>query len=177
MTEPYLGEIRAVGFNFAPLGWATCSGQLLPIQQNTALFSILGTMYGGNGQTTFGLPNLQARIPVHAGHTTPGLTPVGLGETGGATSATITQQTLPPHRHTPQAVPGGGATNSPAGAVWAQAHQGRAGDLIYATSGTAADLAPTALGATGGGQPHNNMPPYLVLNFVIALQGIFPPRS
>ncbi|MCW2796406.1 tail fiber protein [Nocardioides sp.] len=176
MTDQFIGEVRMFGGNFAPQGWALCNGQLLPITQNTALFSLLGTFYGGNGQTTFALPNLQARFPVHAGNG-PGLTPVELGESGGAATATITGQTMPAHRHPPQAVSGPGSTNSPAGAVWAQAHQGRAGDQIYATAGTTTNMALTALGPTGTGQPHNNMPPFLVVNFIIALQGIYPQRG
>jgi microcystin-dependent protein len=178
MTDQFLGEIRPVGFLFAPQGWALCNGQLLPIQQNTALFSLLGTTYGGNGVNTFALPDLQARIPLHADHGagSPGLSPVQLGEQVGSSSVTLTAANLAPHSHVPLAAQGPGATNSPAGAIWAMATLGRVVDQIYATSGGTAAMAASALGATGGGQPHNNMPPYLVINFVIALTGIYPSR-
>jgi microcystin-dependent protein len=177
VSDQFLGEIRGVGFNFAPQGWAICNGQLLPIAQNTALFSLLGTTYGGNGQTTFALPDLQARIPVHAGSNTPGLAPVSLGESDGTTTVTLTQQEMPTHNHPPQSVAAPGTTNSPAGAVWAQAHLGRATDVIYAAAGATTSMAPAAIGAVGANQPHNNMPPFLVINYIIALQGIFPARS
>jgi microcystin-dependent protein len=177
MTDQYLGEIRTVGFNFAPQGWAFCNGQLLPINQNTALFSLLGTNYGGNGTTTFALPNLQSRFPMHASASSPGLSVTTVGEAGGAATVTITQSTLPAHTHTPAAVSSPGTANSPSSAYWAEPHYGRGIDQVYATSGGTAPMASSVFGMTGGGQPHNNLPPYLVVNFIIALSGIFPPRG
>jgi microcystin-dependent protein len=173
--DPYLGEIRAVGFNFAPRGWALCNGQLLPIIQNTALFSIIGTFYGGDGQTTFALPDLQGRFPAGAGATA-GLTPYQLGESDGASTVTLTPATMPPHTHIAQAALEPGTVNTPGGAVWAQPHFGRAVDQVYATSGPVAQMSPSILAASGGNQPHKNLPPYLVLTFIIAMEGVFPPR-
>jgi microcystin-dependent protein len=179
VSDPFIGEIRATGFNFAPQGWAMCNGALLPILQNTALFSILGTSYGGDGRTTFALPDLQGRFPVHAnnGSGAIGVSTVDVGESGGAAVVTIDNSTMPTHTHTPQAVSGGGSTNSPAGAVWAQAHFGRSVEELYATTGGTAPMSASALASTGSSQPHNNMPPFLALNFIVALQGIFPARS
>jgi microcystin-dependent protein len=179
VSDQYVGEIRAVGFNFAPQGWAMCNGALLPINQNPALFSLLGTNYGGDGRATFGLPNLQGRFPVHAnnGSGAAGVSPVLVGESGGQAAVTLTTSTMAAHSHTPQAVTAAGSGNSPSGALWAQAHVGRGLDLIYATSGATAPMNVQAVSATGGGQPHNNLPPYLALNFIIALQGIFPARN
>jgi microcystin-dependent protein len=179
MSDPFIGEIRPVGFLFAPQGWAMCNGQLLPISQNTPLFSLLGNSYGGDGRATFALPNLQARIPLHAngGTGAPGLSPVQLGEQVGSSSVTLTAANLAPHNHVPAAVQALGTTNSPAGATWAVPTVGRVIDQTYATTGGTAPMAASAVGATGGGQPHNNMPPYLVINFIIALQGIYPPRQ
>jgi microcystin-dependent protein len=173
--DPYLGEIRAVGFNFAPRGWALCNGQLLPITQNTALFSILGTTYGGNGQTTFALPDLQGRFPAGAG-TTAGLTPYQVGEADGTSAVTLTPADMPPHTHIAQAALAPGTVDKPGGAVWATPHFGRAADQAYATSGPVAQMSLSALAATGGDQPHNNLPPYLVITFVIAMEGVFPSR-
>ena len=172
MAEPFLSEIRIMSFNFAPKGWALCNGQLLPINQNQALFSLLGTTYGGNGQTTFGLPNLQGEVPIHVGqgHT--------LGETAGATSVTISQQTMPQHFHTLNASKTTGDKVNPnfggTGFVLAQ-DPGN----CYSPSLTpaAAALNPKSVSNVGGSQAHNNMMPYLVLNFCIALQGIFPSQS
>jgi microcystin-dependent protein len=179
VTDQFLGEIRPVSFNFAPVGWALCNGQILPISQNTALFSLLGTTYGGNGTSNFALPNLQALFPMHFGQS-PGLSPYELGQTGGENAVTLLTQQLPTHSHAPQGAPTAGSADSPAGAVWAQPRFGRATDQVYATSATPGALAPMApqtLLADGGGQPHNNLPPYLVINFVIAMTGIFPARS
>jgi microcystin-dependent protein len=153
--DPFIGEIRVVPFNFAPAGWALCDGQLLPLAQNTALFSLLGTTYGGNGTTNFALPNLQARVPVHAGQG-PGLSPISLGQTGGLAAVTLTAAQVPVHGHSAARA---ATTNRPV-----------AGTLP-------ADGGSYAPASVAGAQPHDNMPPYLVLYFVIALQGVFPPRS
>ena len=172
--DPFVAEIRIFSGNFAPLGWAFCNGQLLPISQNTALFSLLGTTYGGNGQSTFALPNLQGSAPIGEGQG-PGLSQRFLGEAGGAATVTLTEIQIPAHTHTPNAVTGGGNTTSPAGAVWAS-DVGHTPPPAYAS--TANDqLGAGAIGPTGNGQPHNNLPPYLTLNFMIALQGVYPPRS
>jgi microcystin-dependent protein len=173
MADQFVAEIRMFAGNFAPLGWAFCNGQLLPISQNTALFSLLGTSYGGNGMSTFGLPNLQGSAPIGAGQG-PGLSLRILGEVGGEPTVTLLSTQLPAHAHTPNAVAGGGTATSPAGAVWAS-QPGRTPPPAYASNSNV-NMAPGAIGSTGGGLPHNNMPPYQVLNFIIALQGIYPSR-
>lgn len=165
MSEPYLSEIKVVSFNFAPKGWALCNGQTLPINQNQALFALLGTTYGGNGQTTFALPNLQGRIPFHMGG---GFT---IGQTGGETAHTLSQSELPTHNHVANANSTLATQTTPAANFWAtQDHP------AYAAT-TDSQMAPGAVGSAGGNQPHENMSPYLVLNFVIALQGIFPSQN
>jgi microcystin-dependent protein len=176
VTDQFVGEIRMFGGNFAPNGWALCNGQILPISQNTALFSLLGTNYGGNGTSTFALPNLQASFPLCAGQG-PGLEQYEVGESGGVAQVTITTQTMPAHSHAPQASTESGTSNSPSLANWAQPHFGRAVDEVYGTSGATVTMSAAAVSAVGGSQPHNNLPPYLVVNFIIALVGIFPPRS
>lgn len=172
MSEPFLGEIRVFGFGFAPKGWALCDGQLLSIQQNTALFSILGTTYGGDGKTNFALPNLQGSVVVDAG-SGPGLTPYNPGESGGATTVTLTTQTMPSHNHPANCNSGNGNQIAPGGNFWA-AETG--GTNVYAGSGTA-QMAGGALSPAGAAQPHSNLQPYLVLNYCIALVGIFPVRQ
>lgn len=167
MSEPFLSEIKICSFNFPPKGWALCNGQLLPIQQNQALFALLGTTYGGNGQTNFALPNLRGRVPISmgSGHT--------LGEAAGSTSVTITQQTMPQHLHFAQ------ASNSAANATTPT------NTSLFAQGAFEIYRAPSALGlmhsgmisSVGGSQPHTNMMPYLALNFIIALQGIFPSQN
>ncbi|HEU5001870.1 MAG TPA: tail fiber protein [Actinomycetota bacterium] len=164
MSEPFLGEIKIVSWNFPPKGWAFCNGQLLPINQNQALFSILGTTYGGDGRQTFGLPNLQGRTPLHAGNG------IVLGEMGGETSHTLTISELSGHTHAPVGVPAAANVGSPVNDLWAN----QAG--AYATSPNVS-MDPSGITPTGGNQPHENMSPYLVLNFVIALQGIFPSQN
>jgi microcystin-dependent protein len=169
MSDPFIAEIRIVGFNFPPRGWAHCDGQLVSISQNTALFSLLGTTYGGDGRTTFGLPNLQGRAPMQPG-AGPGLTPHQLGETAGTETVTLLASQVPPHSHGVGASSGEATETSPANALPAVAEVPQ-----YRPSGDTT-MAPTALPPVGGGLPHNNMQPYLAVNFVIALQGIFPPR-
>ena len=177
MADNFVGEIRIVGFNFAPVGWATCDGQLMPISQNTALFSLLGTFYGGDGKSTFALPNLQGSAPMAMGNG-PGLTPRSIGETGGSQTVTLLTQEMPAHTHTPPGSTAGGDVNSPINASWAHPHSGKTGvDAYTANAANNVLMNPAALASTGGNQPHNNMPPYQVLMFIIALQGIFPPRS
>jgi microcystin-dependent protein len=166
MSEPFLGEIKIVSFNFPPKGWALCNGQQLPINQNQALFALLGTMYGGNGQTTFALPNLRGRTPIHVSesHTQ--------GEAAGSTSVTITQQTMATHMHALQASGDPGNTSDATGNLL-----GVVAGRIYTDPNSLTTLAPQSVTSVGGSQPHNNMMPYLVLNFIIALQGIFPSRN
>jgi microcystin-dependent protein len=178
MADPFVAEIRIFAGNFAPTGWAFCNGQIMAISQNTALFSLLGTTYGGNGQSTFALPNLQGSAPLQAGQGS-GLSQRVLGEPGGQPGVTLLPTEMPAHTHTLQANAIGGDVNSPANAVWAKAHTGKSPINVYndsvATNSTT--MNPGMLAAAGGSQPHNNMPPYLALNFIIALQGVFPSRS
>lgn len=175
MSEPFVAEIRMFGGNFAPRGWAFCNGQLLSISQNTALFSLLGTTYGGDGRTTFGLPDLQGRAPMHQGQG-PGLTPRVQGETGGAENVTLSASQMPAHTHQAQADASGGGQTSPANATWAAAGRGRPA-AYAANQAPGAALSGQALAPAGGSQPHNNRSPYLGVNFIIALQGIFPSRN
>jgi len=172
-TTPWIGEIMAVPFNFAPKGWALCAGQILPINQNTALFSLLGTTYGGNGTTNFALPDLRGRTPVSSGQG-PGLSSYDLGGTGGVEQVTLTISQLPPHSHQAFGSTNVATTAAPAGDTWAT--QTRA-DLFSSSGGTAMAPQALALAPTGGAQPHENRSPYLVMNYVIALQGIFPSRT
>jgi microcystin-dependent protein len=175
----YLGEIIAVPYNFAPKGFALCSGQLLPISQNTALFSLIGTYYGGNGTSNFALPNLNGRAALSQGQG-PGLTPRVIGEEAGVENVTLLTTEMPAHTHAAKAVDALGSTNDPQGALFAQGRAGRGAAKGYAATSPApatAQLAPTAVGIAGGSQPHNNLAPLLVMNYIIALQGLFPPRS
>jgi microcystin-dependent protein len=174
MSSPFLAEIRIFTGNFAPVGWATCDGQVMPISQNTALFSLLGTTYGGNGTTNFALPNLQGAAPLNAGQG-PGLTLRNQGESGGEQSVTLLGTEMPAHSHTAQAYAGAGG-QGPAGNSWSDPNERGIG--AYApSSGSNVAMNPMSLSASGGGLPHNNMMPYLCLTFIIALQGIFPARS
>jgi len=175
MSDQFVAEIRMVGFNFAPVGWAVCNGQLLSISQNTALFSLLGTQYGGDGKSTFGLPNLQASAPMAAGNGS-GLTPRTQGETGGESAVPLQQSTMPMHNHGVNCLNTAGNANTVANNLWAKT-QGRPGVNLYASPPNNVNMNAAAVGITGGGLPHNNMPPYLTVNFIIALQGIFPPRG
>jgi microcystin-dependent protein len=170
MSDPYIGELRLFPYNFAPRGWAFCQGQLLSIAQNTALFSLLGTTYGGNGQTTFGLPDLRGRVPISSGQG-PGLSPYALGQTGGVESVTLTTPQLPAHNHSVNASSSATSKN-PSGAEPAFTGGG-------SSYGTANDLtmSPSMIGNTGGSQPHPNIQPYLTLNWCISLVGIYPSRN
>ena len=172
-AEPFIGQIAFVAFNFAPVGWAECNGQLLPINQNQALFSLLGTMYGGNGQTTFALPDMRGRVLVHAGTGT-GLSPKTQGQIGGAETHTLITNEMPVHRHGVKATSDEGNANLPTGAVPANT---KALDKEYST-GTNLDVTMNQqmVGVAGGSQPHNNMQPYLALKCIIATQGIYPSR-
>jgi microcystin-dependent protein len=164
MAEPFLGEIKIISWNFPPKGWTFCNGQLLPINQNQALFSILGITYGGDGRVTFGLPNLQGRMPVHVGDG------INLGELGGETAHTLNISELPAHNHVPVGSSANPTTPSAAGNQWAVNT-----NAYNATPNSA--MNPASILPTGGSQPHENMSPYLVLNFIIALQGIFPSQN
>lgn len=171
MSQPFIGEIRMFAGNFAPVGWAFCNGAIIPIDQNDALFNLIGTTYGGDGQTTFALPNLQSRVPIHVG---PGFS---LGQSGGAESVTLTTSQIPAHSHVPRcsdsatSPPNGTA---PTGFVWATSTLG-----AFQTPSTAPTLAmdPGAISSTGGSQPHDNMIPFLVINFILSLFGVFPSQS
>ena len=175
MTDPFLAEIRIFSGNFAPTGWALCSGQLMPISQNTALFSLLGTTYGGDGRSTFALPNLQGAAPMQQGQGA-GLSQRYLGESGGEQSVTLLQSEMPMHNHRAMGYDGGGNSNSPSNAVWGQAAVGRQATNLYSTATPNTMMGARTTQIAGGTQPHNNMQPYLGLAFIIALQGIFPQR-
>ncbi len=172
MADPFVAEIRIFPFNFAPKGWAWCDGQLMPLSQNTALFSLLGTVYGGDGKSTFALPDLQGRAPMHPGQG-PGLSLRDLGEMGGSETVTLLESEMPAHSHTLRAatqddaevhVPGPNTSLAPS-----------TGGVLYQSSGNT-QMSPQALAPAGGDLPHNNMQPYITCYFCIALQGIFPAR-
>ncbi|HLK16797.1 MAG TPA: tail fiber protein [Fimbriimonadaceae bacterium] len=171
MADQFLGEIRIVGFNFAPKGWALCDGQLLSIAQNTALFSLLGTFYGGNGTSTFALPNLQGMAAMDFGSGA-GLTPRDIGESSGESTHTLTLNELAAHTHPVNCDKSNATTPSPVAALPAVTTRS-----TYAPLPGPQQLSASALTLTGGNQPHNNMQPYLVMNYCIALQGIFPSRA
>lgn len=172
MAEPFIGEIRPWACKFAPRGWAACDGQLMLVSQNSGLFSVIQTWFGGDGKSTFALPDLRGRVPVGAG-AGPGLTPRPLGESGGTESVTLTAAELPEHTHTLQASTTRPQSQKPSAAsVLASART-----PVYSTAAPDAKMAPEAISAvTGGGAPHNNVMPYQVVNFCIALTGVFPPR-
>lgn len=167
MSTPFLGEIKIVSFNFPPKGWALCDGQLLPINQNQALFSLFGTMYGGNGQTTFALPDLRGRSPMHVGS--------GFlqGQKAGEESHTLTISEMPTHTHQVTATSDGAGSMEPAGLTWAAASD----TSPYSSNAPNTTMSPSSISTVGGSQPHNNMGPYIVLNMIVALQGIFPSRN
>ena len=173
MADPFVAEIRIFPFNFAPRGWAWCDGQLLPLSQNTALFSLLGTTYGGNGKSNFALPDLQGNAPMHPGQG-PGLSLHDLGETGGSETVTLLESEIPMHNHALQTFNDVGEDRVP-GPTEALARS--TGGFLYAPAGALAPMTPTALAPAGGSQPHNNLMPYLTFYFNIALQGVFPPRG
>lgn len=164
MSTPFIGEIKLVSFNFPPKGWAFCNGQLLPIAQNQALFSILGTTYGGDGRVNFALPDLRGRAPLHFG------SGINLGQNGGEEAHTLNQSEMAAHTHLPGATSAAPNVGSPAGAIWAN------NTNLYSNS-TNTTMSPTTEAPIGGSQSHQNMQPYLVVSFVIALQGIFPTQN
>ncbi len=175
MADPFVAEIRIFPFNFAPKGWAFCDGQILPISQNTALFSLLGTTYGGDGKSTFALPNLQGSAPMHPGQG-PGLSLHDLGETGGSETVTLLESEIPAHAHFMRASGDQSDNNVPNNRMLAKPI-GRGNNLYNPATTPLVTMNPVELTPTGGSAPHNNMMPYLALNFNIALQGVFPPRS
>jgi len=172
--DPFVAEIRIFPFNFAPKGWAFCNGQILPLSQNTALFSLLGTTYGGDGKSNFALPDMQGNAPMHPGQG-PGLSLHDLGETGGSSTVTLLESEIPAHTHALRDHDLDlGELNAPAAnRTLAKSANANA----YTAAANPAPMAPAALTVAGGSQPHNNMQPYLTVNFCIALQGVFPPRS
>ncbi|MDQ0251490.1 microcystin-dependent protein [Sphingomonas kyeonggiensis] len=175
MADPFVAEIRIFPFNFAPKGWAWCDGQLLPLSQNTALFSLLGTTYGGNGKSNFSLPDLQGRAPMHPGQG-PGLSLHDLGETGGSETVSLLESEIPSHSHTLRSSVEDGTQGTLSNGVTLSTSVG--GSLYQSTTNTnLVTMSPQALSPAGGDAPHNNMQPYLTMYFCIALQGVFPPRS
>jgi microcystin-dependent protein len=178
MSNPFVAEVRIFTGNFAPTGWAQCNGQLLPISQNTALFSLLGTTYGGDGKSNFALPNLQGCSPMQAGQG-PGLSLRDLGETAGEQTVTLLQTEMPSHSHTAQATTDiiTAPNASPANNIWASGQKGFGNVYTPSVSGKNVPMGPFGTSIAGGSQPHNNMMPFLGLTFIIALQGVFPARS
>jgi microcystin-dependent protein len=174
MADPFVAEIRIFPFNFAPRGWAWCDGQLLPLSQNTALFSLLGTTYGGNGKSNFALPDLQGRAPMFWGQG-PGLSLHDIGETGGTETVSLLETEMPSHAHSFNAANDGATTNTPGNNYVARPF-GR-GNNLFNTAVAPTQMSPAAVTPAGGDNPHNNMQPYLTFYFCIAMQGIFPPRT
>ncbi len=166
MSDPFVGEIRMFGGTFAPMDWAFCDGQLLSISQADALFSLIGTLYGGDGTNTFALPDLRGRLPVHRGNG------YGIGQSGGQETVALQAAHLPSHTHTVQARAGSGDKDSPSGNVWASAPDAR-----YSTADPSLAMKSSAVGYTGSSQAHNNMMPFLAVNFIISLAGLYPARS
>ena len=168
MSSPFIGEIRMFAGNFAPVGWAFCNGALIPISENDALFNLIGTTYGGDGQSTFALPNLQSRVPVHVG---PGF---ALGQSGGVESVTLTTSQIPAHSHVPQANNAPGTQVGGDNGVWASTSPALNN---YSNVAPSVNMDPAAIGPTGGSQPHDNMVPFLVVNFILSLFGVFPSQT
>ncbi len=171
MSDPVIGEIKLVGFNFAPRDWALCDGQLLSIAENDALFTLIGTTYGGDGQTTFALPDFRGRIPIHQGTGSSGTTYTP-GENGGTETVTLTVNEIPAHAHPALAQSGAGNQPGPGGNVWASSSLNQ-----YNSSAADSDMNALAITSSGGSQPHDNMMPFLTINFIISLQGIFPSQG
>jgi microcystin-dependent protein len=173
--DPFVAEIRIFPFNFAPKGWAFCDGQILPLSQNTALFSLLGTTYGGDGKSNFALPNMQGNAPMHPGQG-PGLSLHDLGETGGSDTVTLLESEIPSHSHGVVAAANAALIKLPAPTVsLARSKNGNA--YLSTAAQPYVSMSDSAIAPAGGDQPHNNMQPYLTLNFCIALQGVYPPRT
>ena len=168
MSSPFIGEIRMFGGNFAPAGWAFCDGSLIPISENDALFNLIGTTYGGDGQTTFALPDLRSRVPVHMG-TGPSLSPRLIGETGGVETVMLNTQQIPAHTHAPVGSSAAANRADPAGGFWATW-----ADAQFSDQAPNAPVSAGAIPTVGGGQPHDNMLPFLTINFILSLFGIFP---
>ncbi len=179
--DPYIGELRLFGFNFAPVGWAQCNGQVLSISQNAALFSILGTSFGGNGTSNFALPNLQGMVPIDQG-SGPGSSPFVVGQTGGEQTHMLVSNEMPTHSHSLTAKPVAAINTTPAaGSTTSEGHGGARGTTFnvntYTTNGPGTTLNPAAVGGAGSGAAHDNMQPSLTMNWCIAMQGLYPPRS
>jgi microcystin-dependent protein len=172
--DPFVAEIRIFPFNFSPKGWAFCDGQILPLSQNTALFSLLGTTYGGDGKSNFALPNMQGNAPMHPGQG-PGLSLHDLGETSGTETVTLLESEIPSHSHALMAAPTPALLFAPSSTTALSRSAG--GPAYIASNAGLVQLSDNAIAPAGGDQPHNNMQPYLTLNFCIALQGVFPPRT
>jgi len=172
MSNPYLGEIRLVGFNFGPRGWAICAGQLLPISQNDALFALIGTTYGGDGQNTFQLPDLRGRLPINQGQG-PGLSNYVLGQRAGTESVTLISQQIPQHSHVVNAASTGTRSSNPSANLLGSGEA----DIYTHDNANGVLMSPSTIAPSGGSQPHENMQPYLCVNFIIALEGVFPSRN
>lgn len=173
MSSPYVGEIRMFGGNFAPVGWLFCDGQALQISEYDTLFNLIGTTYGGDGQSTFALPDLRGRWPVHQGRSTTGTTYV-MGQAAGVETVTLTQQQIPAHSHTPLGAVAAATATSPAGAVWSASTSPA---FAVPSGALTTQMAADALEPAGGSQPHDNLPPYLAVSFIISLYGIYPSQS
>ena len=175
MSQPYVGEIRIFGGNFAPAGWMLCQGQLLPISENETLFQLIGTTYGGDGQSTFALPNLASRVPVHQG-TGPGLSTYVIGQSGGVENVTLTTNQIPAHSHV-AVTASTGQVGAAANNILANAQSTQTGARIYSSQATNVAMNASSITQTGGNQPHDNIQPSLCLNFIISLFGVFPSQN
>jgi microcystin-dependent protein len=173
MSQPFVGEIRLVGFNFAPAGWAFCNGQLMAISENETLFNLIGTTYGGDGQNTFALPNLQSRVIIHQGQG-PGLSNYIIGENAGVETVTVTTAQLPIHNHTANCSSSAGSESSPVGHIWSADAAGLTAEYSNIQNG---QMNAAAIGQSGGSQPHENRMPFLAMNYIISLFGIFPSQN